>query len=216
MQSRNSEGGQGSKVRFGAVAGVALPAVAAEAAGKAAHPAVAGDLGHDRGGSNGEALAVATDDGRLWLSQLGDAQAIDEYVLDWPYPSKGSLHSQGSGDSNIEPVDFADRGTADADAEGGALNLLEEPFACRTVEQFGIADTCQVAAIDLDREDDGSGNDATSKCPTAHFIDSREPNDATTPEATLDFEGGGDVILQGSTLRPARLTGLLQARALLQ
>ena len=48
---------------------------------EAAHDAIADDLGHDRGGGDGGAAAVAADDGEVLGRLLAEAEAVDEADL---------------------------------------------------------------------------------------------------------------------------------------
>ena len=94
-------------MQFRSVALVLAEAVLGKAGAEFAHNGVARDLGNDAGGGNGEAEAIAIDDGRLGKGKRKNGQAVDEDMVRLRAERLDSrAHSLVGGTENIDRVNL--------------------------------------------------------------------------------------------------------------
>ena len=176
MVRRDAEAFERDAVLLGAVARVAFPPVSGMVAGEPFHDAVARHLGDDRRRRNGEAEAVAGDNGAGRHREGRRHVAVDQRRLRRRGEGANrTLHGDEGGPENIQAVDLGDLGDADADV-GAGLDFREKRFADGALQLLGIVEARgqrgrQAAAIKYRRCRD----DRTGPWPAARFVD---PGDA--------------------------------------
>ena len=103
----DSIGEQASLVQFGAVSGIALPAVGRVSGGETAHQPVTQNLGDNRRGGDGKAACVAFYYGFSGTGQRGQSIAVNQHGR-WQHRQRryGSAHCKHSRCKNIKAVDL--------------------------------------------------------------------------------------------------------------
>ena len=173
------------------VAGVALPAVLGMANGQTRHHPVANDLRDD--GRAGDRIAdrVAVHDRRVRTHvtlEAGNSQPVDEDVVVSAEPGDRPTHREVGRVIDVQLVDLAHGGCADADGDGPAPDDRGEPFTLCGREGLRIADACDPAAVG--RHDDGRRDDRTGRGSDPDLIDTGNPPRALGPERSLEAEAG--------------------------
>ena len=114
-------------MQFRAVAFVLAEAIFGKARAEVAHNRVARDLGNDTGRGNGQAEAIAIDDGRLGKGKRKNGKAIDEDMVG-PEAERvdGSAHRLVGGAENIDRINL------------NRIDDSDSPGDCLVVEQFVI------------------------------------------------------------------------------
>jgi len=127
-----TEARNGRQVFRAAVAAVPFPPIPPVPARQPVHQPVADRLGDDAGCRDGVAIGVAVDQGVVCKPDFRHAKAVDEQGGQRGSGAAGqdlenrTAHGEGGRHANVQCVDFADRGAADADGEGGAPDLERE------------------------------------------------------------------------------------------
>ena len=124
------------------VAHVVLPVVVGILLRQADHLVVAVGLGQDGGGSDGEVLAVALDDGGMGQVAVGlEAVAIDDDGLG-PHLElvEGTVHGQDGGVEDIDLVDLLRRDDAHGPCHRVALDILAQGIALAGGELLGVVE----------------------------------------------------------------------------
>lgn len=118
---------QFNQVQFRAVALVLAEAILGKAHAEVAHNRVARDLGNDTGGGNGEAEAIAIDDGRLGKGKRKNGQTIDECMIGLEAERfDGRAHRLVGGAENIDRINL-DR-----------IDDSDRPGDCLVIDQFVV------------------------------------------------------------------------------
>ena len=99
----------------GAIAGVALKAVAREAAGQAADQGIALLFGQHAGGGNGEAAAVASDEGALGFRPAAQGQhpIHQQQLRGGGHSSQGPEHGPFGRQADAQAIDLSGAGLAE-------------------------------------------------------------------------------------------------------
>ena len=114
-------------MQFRAVAFVLAEAILGKARAEVAHNRIARDLGNDTGGGNGEAEAVAIDDGCLGKGKRKNWKAVDEHMVGLEAERlDGRAHRLVGSAENIDSINLE------------RIDDSDGPGDCLVVDQFVI------------------------------------------------------------------------------
>ncbi len=154
------------------------------------HDSVAGDLGDDRGGGDREAQRVALDDrlDRAWQGRR-DVAVDQRDVGHDPERGDGAAHRQQAGAQDVDAVDLAGAGSADANSDRADFDAGEEcavtGFACLAAQHLRIVEiAAQHAAEAAPVEDHRGGDDRPGERSAPRLVDAAHQPGA----AALDRE----------------------------
>ncbi len=99
-------------------------------------------------------------------------------------PTQCTPHREDRGVKDVEPIDLANRGGADADRERARADLRGEscPRVCR--ELLGIVDAANDTL--LRRHDHGARDDGASERPASNFVDAGDEGANRSTQIALD------------------------------
>ena len=132
------------------------------------HVAIASDLGQDGCGGDFRDFAIAFDH-RFSFNIAGQTIAVNVNFCGYLCQSLyRAAHRRHAGPQNIELVDFAVIDERDR-VNGFGQNLRFEPLSLFARELFGVVEPLD---LDIDRDDDGGGDNGSSQRTATGFIDS--------------------------------------------
>jgi hypothetical protein len=176
----------------GVVALVAGEAVAGVEGVHLDHQAVAGGLGEDGGGGDGQALGVAADHGAaVELERLGQLEkrvAVDEDAIGAERQAlHGAAHGEARGPVDVELGDLLHAGGGDGPGDSGGLDLGFKAFAGLGGQLLGV-----VQAIGDARgvEDARAGVDRPGPGTAAGLVHARDGRRAVGFVAVVGAGGG--------------------------
>lgn len=129
MMVGRAEGRDRRQMLGAAIAAVSVPPIALMPPCKPAHQAVAHRLGDDAGRGDRVTVGIAVDQGVVCVADLGHVKTIHKEAgrrgsgeADKHTPDR-SAHGERGRDADVQVVDLANRGPADADGECGIPDL---------------------------------------------------------------------------------------------
>lgn len=164
-------------MQFRAVALVLAEAILGKAGAEVAHDRVAGDFGNDTGGGNGEAEAIAVDDGRLGKGKRKNGKAIDEHMVGLKAERfDGGAHRLVSGAENIDRINLQ----RIDDSNGPGDGLVGDQFVIDFFTAFGekLFRIVELAMAKFFGEDYCGRYDGACERAAARLIDAGDRGDA--------------------------------------
>ena len=180
MKSDGTKRLQGSAMPGGAVALVALEGVVREAAAKLPHQAVAGDLGADGGGSDGQTGGVGADDRRLTVGEAAGGiqrKGVHNHVVGVePEAPERAVHGQAPGGGDAGFIDFTRGGVRHADGGGAGVNQASQAFAGAGRQLLGVGNTGEQPGVGVGngRQDDGRRGQRACPSTASGFVHPRD------------------------------------------
>ena len=138
------------------------------------HQAVTGDFGDDRRGGNGRAAPVAAHQSELRNGERPDRQAVNQGKVGRKIVRQivqGDSHGFMRCPQNVDVVNHIRRNNPDAHAPCEANNRLEQGFALRVCQRFGIR---HAVGNPLERKHDTRRNNRPRECAAPRLIYSSE------------------------------------------
>jgi len=191
---------EGVAVFAGAVAFVACEAVVGVGFVQFPHEVVAGLLGDDAGGGDGEAAAVAFDHGLVSTGEAFDRESVDEREFgEVGQGLQGFSHGEVGGVEDVDAVDFpvVDDSDTNQDVRKG-LEGVEEFQSSRRRQEFGVGDIAESPGDPpfLNEgvgEHDRRGHHGTGKGAAAGLVDPGHTKNAALESGAFGPEQAGPV-----------------------
>src|SRR5438874_2532384 len=133
------------------------------------HQEIAVDLRHDRRGGDGDAAAVAFDEGNLRHLQCFEGDGVEEEDVGADLEILNRVrHGQLAGAEDVDGVDGLRLDHTDSYGAGATEDLRAERGAVVAVEELGVVDPDHGGVA---VEDDAAGDDRAGQAAAPNFVD---------------------------------------------
>lgn len=189
VMRRGAIPGERLVVLIGRIAFVLRPAVVGVLGVQRAHERIAGFLGDDGRGSNGQAASVSFDGRFVWAKKsLGGTVAIHKKHIGHKREIPDSaFHGFEGGMENVEFINFFGRALSRAHSHGFGMNTWEKS---RPLFWRKLLAIMQAGEVGIRREDDSGSYDRASKASSSRLVHPGHIPQARCPVDVFEREVG--------------------------